>query len=147
MSRFVVEFDVTTSPQNAFEFIAVGYFQNHASWDPGVIATEPIDGSHVRSGLRGSETRRFMGTRTTSFVITELQAPRLFELRDQPHTWHLTRTYQIEPQGEGARITFVFDMSPRARWFRALHPIVRPMINRQVRTNMKRLDQLLSQLP
>lgn len=93
--------------------------------------------------MRGTETRRFLGTQTTTFEITELTPKRRLVLHDDPHVWTLTRTYQIAPHGQGATVTFDFDMSPRAWWFRLVHPLVRPLIQRQVRANMARLRTLL----
>lgn len=97
--------------------------------------------------MRGKEVRRFLGTQVTTFRVAEYEPHRRFSLQDDPGVWALERTYEIEPRHDGALVTFVFDMLPRARWFRLLHPLVRGVIQRQVRANMNRLQALLSQTP
>lgn len=142
---FSVTFEVPVSAAQAYDFIATNYFVNHTSWDPGVVSTEPLDEGPVRRGLRGREVRRFLGTQVTSFEVTEYDdSGHTFALRDDPGVWDLERTYQVEPHRDGARVTFVFDLTPRARWFRLVHPLARGSIHRQVRANMDRLQGLLA---
>lgn len=140
-----VNFTVTTPPSAAFDYMVTDYFAHHPLWDPGVVATEPLDEGPMRPGLRGEETRRFLGSRTTRFTVVAVEPGQRLVLRDEPGVWELTRIYEFTPDQRGTAVTFHFDMTPRARWFRLLHPAVRPLIDRQVRTNMERLRQHLSQ--
>lgn len=143
MTPLRVSVEVPASPEAVYRFIADEYAVNHSRWDEGIVGVD-LD-EPVRPGACGREVRRFLGIRgTTHFEVLTAVRPSRLVLRDEPGVWELIRTYEISPlEPVGARVTLVFDMRPRALWFRLVDPLLRPAMQRQVRATVARLGQLL----
>ena len=143
MSGLEVAVTVPVPPAAAFAFVADGYAENHPRWDTGIVRADLA--TPVRPGARGSEVRRFLGRdRVTSFTVLAADRPDRLVLRDDPAIWELTRTYRFQPApGGGTQLSLHFDMTPRARLFRLVYPLVGPLIGRQVRATVARLGDVL----
>lgn len=144
MSAYSVSVDIAVPPESVYRFIADDYAVNHPRWDPGIVHVD-LDGP-VRPGVRGRETRRFLGrTSTTRFEALVAEPPSRLVLRDEPAIWALTRTYDIVRLGPAAtRLTLMFDMQPRALGFRLAYPLIRPLLRRQVRATVEHLGEVLA---
>lgn len=138
-----IRFEVGRDADAAYAFVADGYFQNHRRWDKGLADLVDLGSGPMAPGRRGREVRRFLGEQTTEFEVVAAEPGRRLVLRDEPGVWSLTRTYAFEPRAGGSTVTFLFDMAPRAAWFRVVHPLARLAIAAQVRRNMGRLQALL----
>jgi hypothetical protein len=142
-----VEIRTERTPEEAFAYIAEGFFEHHAIWDP-AIEVERTSPGPVGKGSTGVETRRFMGGKQRAgFEITEFERPSRFAFRNTSGPFELDRAYTLEPRGAGAGITFVFRMAPKAFPFTLLFPLIRGTIAKQVRSNIERLGGLLDELP
>jgi hypothetical protein len=146
MLDVTVTAQVPRGPEDAFEFVAEGFFENHHRWDPAVEMVKDGAGP-VAVGTRGRETRRFLGRQVVQVEITELARPGRFALRNVDGPFELDRGYTFEPVPGGTLIRFTFRMRPRPLPLRLLFPLLAPTIARQVRTNIGRLSDLLSTAP
>ncbi len=141
-----VTFEVPRSVEETWSFVAEDYFANHIRWDAGLQRLEQLDDGRIRSGLRGREIRSLGGEQVSEFEVTVVEPTKRLAMRDDPGLWALERTYVFEPTECGTSVTFRFDMGPKRLWFKLLFPIVsRLVIYRQVRANMERLRDLLTE--
>jgi hypothetical protein len=145
MLDVTVEVRVPRTREDAFEFVAERFFDNHHRWDPAVEMVKDSPGP-VGAGTRGRETRRFLGRQVVQVEITEFARPGRFGLRNLDGPFELDRGYTFEPTPDGTLIRFTFRMRPRPLPLRLLFPLLAPTIARQVRTNIARLGTVLEPL-
>lgn len=142
-----VEIRTERTPEEAFAYVAEGFFEHHPTWDP-AITVERTSAGPTGKGSTGIETRRFMGAKQrAAFEIVEFDLPARFAFRNTSGPFELDRAYAFEPDGDGASVTFVFRMAPKAFPLTLLFPLIRGTVARQVRGNIERLRGLLDAQP
>jgi hypothetical protein len=135
------------TPEEAFAYVAAGFFEHHSTWDP-AITVERTSAGPVGKGATGVETRRFLGQKQrAAFEITEFDAPSRFAFRNTSGPFALERAYTFEPIDDGTAIMFTFRMAPRAFPLTLLFPLIRGKIAKQVASNIERLRGALDALP
>jgi hypothetical protein len=133
-----------TEQGDAWRYVAECYFDNHHRWDPAIVGMLNQTGGPVAKGTVGVETRRFLGRQRARFEVTEFDAPSgRFALRNLSGPFDLERAYAITDATEGTVIEFTFVMTPKLP-VRAVFPLLRGPIERQVRANIDRLGDLLA---
>ncbi len=128
---------------STWDFVAEQYFDHHSSWDPAVVAMQQNQPGPPQPGLTGVETRRSSGDsvpasrlpRSCRSVGSRCGTPLVRSSLD--------RAYDFAPESAGTRIRFSFHMAPKGP-ARLLFPLLRPVIARQVRSNIDRLADVVS---
>jgi hypothetical protein len=133
---------IRRSPAEVWRYVAEGYFEHHARWDPAITGMEKTTDGPIGAGTRGVETRRFLGKQRAAFEIDEYVAPVRFEFRNTSGPFAVERSYVVEPDPAGARLTFTFRMAPTGPT-KLIFPLLRRGIERQVRANIARIPRLL----
>jgi len=112
--KVIEEFTTVKSLAEVFNYIAVNYFENHPKFDPEVHKmiwrTEPP----VVKGTKGSEQRSFAGVPVKlDFEVIEFDRPKVFAFKNTSGPFLLERSYKLESQNGGTKVTFSFDIKPK----------------------------------
>lgn len=112
-------------------------------WQTGLVATLP------RHALDGPETQGYTHTyrrngRATEAEVTVLRAehPHTLHLGVDHAQFHLLLTYALEPVGEHTRLSCTYDLKLKNLWLRAVLPLLRRPIAREMLTDHRRLATL-----
>jgi Polyketide cyclase / dehydrase and lipid transport len=133
---------VTAGPDDAFRFVADGFFKNHQRWDP-AVTMEIASPGPVAVGSEGTETRRFLGRQVAGVRVTGFDRPRRFAFTNTSGPFALDRSFSFEPDGGGTLLVFTFTMRPRPLPLRIMFPLLKRIIARQVEQNIDRLAGIL----
>jgi carbon monoxide dehydrogenase subunit G len=103
------QIDTALELDDAFAFVAD--FANAAQWDPGVAASEALDGGPLRVGARYLLGVR-MGGRVApmTYTITQLDPPRRVVLAGEGAGVRAIDDISFEATGSGTRISYVADI-------------------------------------
>ena len=130
---------IRRSPEEVWRYVAEGYVDHHGVFDPAVVSMRLLADEPIGVGSVGEEGRRLAGrVQRTRFTVTHFDRPRRFALTDLTGPFALDRSYTFDKAPAGTRVTFRFTMRPHGP-MRALFPLLRRRIARQVRANIGRL--------
>jgi hypothetical protein len=120
--RIEVEEATTAAPKVAFATAT-----DIARWPQfitGIDSVEILTTGPVAVGTRFRETRLMHGrTATEEMTVKELEAPRLFVLSALSHGTHFRAEHRFEPDGDGTRMTVLFEGRPMTLLARLLTPL------------------------
>jgi hypothetical protein len=144
MFEKVSVWEIACPPSAAFDHIARGFFENHSTWDPDVIAMEKTSTGPVQAGTLGIE-RRHAGPASivSEFRVTHFEPDRLFAFRTVIEDVDWT----IEPAGSGSSVRMHLRLIPNALVMRVLEPVMRPVFARNAARNGERFRRALDGLP
>ena len=143
------ELIVPCSPAEAFDHIAVHFFENHPRWDPDIVELVRTSPGPIGAGATGRETRQAGGRRfVTEFRINEFEPPRRFAHRSTAGSMGEDVDYEIAP-GEGGRalIRVHLRIYPKTLAMRLLFPLIRRVIQRNYAVNSARFERILNEIP
>jgi len=115
--RIEVEEATTAAPEVAFATAT-----DIARWPQfitGIDSVEILTTGPVAVGTRFRETRLMHGRMT----VKKLEAPRLFVLSALSHGTHFRAEHRFEPDGDGTRMTVLFEGRPMTLLARLLTPL------------------------
>lgn len=142
------ELNVACSPEQAFDHIAVHFFENHPRWDPGIVELARTSPGPIAAGTTGRETRQAGGRRfVTEFQVSEFDPPRRFAHRSTAGSMGEDVSYAIEPRSSGAVIHTHLQIYPKSLGMRLLFPLIRRMIERNYAANVARFERILGEIP
>ncbi len=96
--------EIDRSPEEVFAYLTD--VANLPAWQSGVHAAE-LEGKPA-AGARIRESRHMLGRElSTTLEIAEYEAPRLFTLRALDSPVPFTVRHELEPSGDGTRLTVV----------------------------------------
>ena len=98
--------EIARTPDEVFGFLTD--VSNLTEWQSGVRSAEIAGGGGVSAGARIVESRHLLGRElSTTLEIAECEPPRLFVLRALDSPMPFTVRHELEPAGEGTRLTVV----------------------------------------
>jgi carbon monoxide dehydrogenase subunit G len=104
--RAEVVVDIARTPAEVFAYITD--VSNLPAWQSGVSRAQMEDGGEPRAGARIRESRTMLGRELdTTLQIEEYEEPRLFTLRALNSPVPFSVRHEIEPSGDGTRLTVV----------------------------------------
>ena len=116
------------SPQIAFETISD--FPNAADFVEGIKEIQMLTDGPVAVGTRIKETRIIMGREgTEEMEVTVLDAPEKFVVEAYNHGTAYITTYDVEPDGDGAKVTMTFTGTPQTLMAKILAALFSKMIS------------------
>ena len=119
---------VETSASPAAVFNYLSDFTHTTEWDPGTVSTERVEGDGG-VGTVYRNVSEFNGRRTeVRYTVVEHEAPRRFVLRGENSTVTATDTMEIEPAGDGTRVTYTADFT-----FKGIARLAVPFLGRAFR--------------
>jgi len=122
-----------------WQYVVVGYFENHPRWDPAIVGMRSFTPGPVREGTEGEELRRVgPGRQRARFVVTALEPMREFAFRCTSGPFHLERRYSFSSEDGTTRLEFGFVMAPKGP-MKLLFPLMRRSVERQVHANIARI--------
>jgi hypothetical protein len=143
-----LSFSVARSSDQVFSYVATEFFDHHRLWDPAIVELTKLSEDPVGVGTRGREVRSFGGRQVADFKVTTFEPNSRFAFTNTSGGFWLDRAFIFEAQtAPSTRVTFTFVMRPRQFPLTLLAPLLRGTIERQVRTNVARLERLLDELP
>jgi carbon monoxide dehydrogenase subunit G len=102
--RAELTIEVARTPEDVFAYLTD--VSNLPAWQSGVHAAQIEDAGRPRVGARIRESRHMLGgKRDTTLESTEYDAPRLFSLRALDSPVPFLVRHELEPSGDGTRLT------------------------------------------
>ncbi len=102
--RAELTIEIERTPEDVFSFLTD--VSNLIEWQSGVHSAEIAGGGEPRAGARIAESRHLLGRElSTTLEIAEYEPPRLFTLRALDSPVPFTVRHELEPAGEGTRLT------------------------------------------
>jgi carbon monoxide dehydrogenase subunit G len=113
--------ETTASPTAVFAYLSD--FTNTNEWDPGTVRTVRVSGDGG-VGTTYDNTSKFMGRETElTYEVVEHRPDSLFALRGENSSVIANDSMQIDPLGEGSRVTYTADFE-----FKGLGKFVAPLL-------------------
>jgi carbon monoxide dehydrogenase subunit G len=104
--RAELTIEIDRAPAEVFAYLTD--ISNLPAWQSGVSRAQMEDGGRPRPGARIRESRTMLGRELdTTLEIEEYEAPRLFVLRALNSPVPFSVRHELEPNGEGTRLTVV----------------------------------------
>lgn len=141
--RLSIDFKTKLKPAQAFDFIANNFFENHPKWDPRIIEHVKTTDGPIGVGTEGRAVTKFMGKQKSTFKITEFKPNTVFSFINTSGPVYLDRSYKFNPDKNGTKINFVFDMRPGAWYVKPVFPILAAQTKKLVYENIKLLESVL----
>ena len=102
--RAELTIEVARAPEEVFAYLTD--VSNLPAWQSGVHVAQIEDAGHPRVGARIRESRHMLGRELdTTLEITEYAVPRLFSLRALDSPVPFVVRHELEPSGDGTRLT------------------------------------------
>jgi carbon monoxide dehydrogenase subunit G len=102
--RAELTIEVARTPEHVFAYLTD--VSNLPAWQSGVRVAQIEDAGQPRVGARIRESRHMLGRELdTTLEITEYAAPRLFSLRALDSPVPFVVRHELEPSGDGTRLT------------------------------------------
>jgi polyketide cyclase/dehydrase/lipid transport protein len=141
------ELHVACSPEQAFDHIARGFFENHPRWDPGIAELTQTSPGPIGAGTTGREVRLAGGGRfVTDFRIARFEPARAFAHVSTAGPMGEDVEYAIEPSGTGSILRIHLHIYAKTFLLRLLTPLIRPQIEKNYRANSARFERMLNEL-
>lgn len=141
------ELHVRCSAEQAFDHIAVHFFENHPRWDPDIVELTQTSPGPIAVGTTGREVRVAGGRRfVTDFRIAQFEPPQAFAHLSTAGAMGEDVAYAIEPNGSGSIIRIHLHIYPKTLLLRLLAPLIRPQIEKNYRANSARFERMLNEL-
>jgi hypothetical protein len=102
---------VNCSAEEAFRYVADGFFENHPKWEPALVKLEKTSQGPIGVGTTGRQMRNDGGRQSEStFRITEFEPNHKFSVTStgQPD---FKATYTFEQVNRGTQLTFAFNLA------------------------------------
>jgi carbon monoxide dehydrogenase subunit G len=104
--RAELTIEIARAPEDVFAYLTDT--ANVTEWQSGVHEAELVGGGEPRAGARIAESRHLFGRELrTTLEIAEYEPPRLFALRALDGPVAFTVRHELEPDGDGTRLTVV----------------------------------------
>jgi carbon monoxide dehydrogenase subunit G len=104
--RAELTIEIARSPEDVFAYLTD--VSHLTEWQSGVHAAEVEGGGEPVAGARIRESRHMLGRELqTTLEVADYEPPRLFALRALDSPVPFTVTHELEPAGEGTRLTVV----------------------------------------
>jgi uncharacterized protein YndB with AHSA1/START domain len=112
-----------------------------------VTAARQTSPGPMRAGATFHQTNKFLIQRfQTEFVVTVYEPPRRFEYRSTAGPIQYFGHYTITNEGDVVRFTSVDDSQPGGL-LRLLAPLLQPLAQRQIETNLGNVKRILETAP
>lgn len=129
--RAQLEIEIARTPEDVFAYLTDA--SNVPNWQSGVRSATLRDG-------RIEESRSLFGRELhTTLEIVEQEAPRLFTLRASKSPVPFTVRHELEPAGEGTRLTVTAEADTHG----FASGLLRRRAEKQFRRDFERLKQIL----
>ena len=127
-------------------FAFAGDYANDPAWRAGVICMEYETPGPIAAGTRTRETMRSLGTKvvTVAEVMEYSPARTAFNSVSGPIPCSGSREFVATPTG--TRFTYTLVLRP-VGFYRVLEPLLKLLLARQVRADIRRLQQRLEADP
>ncbi len=108
-----------------------------------VTAAQQTSSGPLRVGATFRQSNKFLIQRfQTEFVVTVYEPPRRFEYKSTAGPIQFAGHYTFAPDGDAVRFTSVDDSQPGGL-LRLLAPLIQPLVQRQIETNLGNVKRLL----
>lgn len=135
------DFDTPATPDQVFQHVGYGFFENHSRWDPMVVGMTQHSNGPIRVGTTGEETRAFAGRRMSNDVrVTVFDPSRQFGFEATSGAVRERLLCTITPKGTGSHVDIELVFTPAAAAMRLAWPLMRRIIARNVERNQPRLQ-------
>ena len=135
---------INCTAEEAFNYIANGFFENHPKWEPAVVILEKTSPGPVEVGTTGRQVRNDGGRQSEStFRVTEYAPDRKFSVTStgQPY---FQATYTFEPVETGTQVTFAFNLG-MAGFARLFEPLMAGTVKKGSQAIVANLKRLLEE--
>ena len=132
---------INCSTEEAFRYVANGFFENHPKWEPAVIKLEKTSQGAIGVGTTGRQVRNDGGRQSEStFRIAEFEPNRKFSVVSTGKPG-FKATYIFEQVGTGTQLTFAFNlgMTGFAKLFEPMMAGTVKQGSKSIVENLKRL--------
>lgn len=127
MIRAESETVIARCPEQVFDFVVTGFFDNYPRWSPEIEELERTSPPPLCVGSTGRQVRVDHGRRTeTTFVVSELEPGRRAVFKGTSHAFRII--YDFEPTADGTRLRFVFELDGINRMLRPFERLIRRVV-------------------
>lgn len=135
---------IDRAPENVFGYL-IGL--NDAEWRAPFPEMKLVSESYEGVGATHIEVRKLLGRRIETLAEAVIYEPdRRWAVRRASGPIRPQVTYTLQPEGNGTRLRFEFDVPVLEGMARVLRPLVRlgaPLVERSARSDLERLKQAL----
>ena len=118
--------------------------KNHLKWESGLVVSEQTSEGPMGVGTTGRRVNQFMGRRLEStWEITEYVPPAREAFKSTSGDMSYMGSWQLETVEGGTRFTYSIDAQMSGFFWRLLDPLIAPIAQRQFRSEMNRLKEVL----
>jgi uncharacterized membrane protein len=142
MRPVTVTVDIERPPEDVFGFVSD--FENNPRWQRGMRSCRWTSPAPLAVGSTYDQLARFLGKDVaSSFEVVEHEPHRWVKITSTAGPFPITETRIVAPRGgTGSTITAVVE-GEGAKFFRFAGPLLRPLVERSVRGDYRRLKRLL----
>jgi carbon monoxide dehydrogenase subunit G len=131
------------SPNEVFEFVAD--LQNLPSWQTGIVSAQMTTSGPIGPGSRAHVVRELLGQRlAVDLTLTDHQPGRRLELESAASGIGVKATLDLEPDGEGTRLTFAMGIKAQNVFMAPVEGMVAGAAERDIGDSLERLQQHFS---
>jgi uncharacterized membrane protein len=142
MPRFSASVDINRPIAEVSAFVAEP--KNWLKWESGLVVSEQTSDGPVGVGTTGHRVNQFMGRRIeTTWEVTEYAPDVRAAFKSTSGDMSYTGSMQFDAVDGGTRFTYSIDGQLSGFFWRLLEPLVGMMGQRQFRSDLNRLKELL----
>jgi uncharacterized membrane protein len=143
MKPVVVELEINRPQAVVWEYMENA--EHNPEWLQNMQSARWTTDPPIRVGSRYDQVARFLGKEVrTSFEVTTLDAGRRITISSLPgSSFPLRITREVEPRGDQACRVAETAEGDAGGFFRLAEPLMRPLVERNIKGAYKRLKQLL----
>lgn len=144
MFETAADVQVRSTPADAFEHVARGFFQNHSLWDTSVKSMKQTSPGPIGLGTTALEFRQFGPWRVVSEVrVSAFEPDRSFAFETTKGAMIERGQFTIEPRTGGSNVHINMRLQPASLFLRLLEPAMRPMFASNARRNIMRMREAI----
>jgi uncharacterized protein YndB with AHSA1/START domain len=140
--RFTNSVTIRRPPEDVFKFLAT--FENVPQWNYAIVDTLKTSDGPVGVGTTYRQVRSVPSRSEETFEVTEFERDRRLAIRGDLGPFEGTLTYDLEPMGEGTRLTNTAHLEGSGL-MKVAAPIAAGRVRRAVAANLEKLKQILEQ--
>ena len=133
--------------EDVYRFIAENFERNYPRWSPEVKELRLLTSGPLKVGSKARQVRVDQGRRTEStFRITRMQSPRppgAGQLRFEGASPQFVVDYLIDPEADGTRLTFTFELRRLELMMKPFEKLIRIAVQDGARRTVFNLKQLI----
>ncbi len=142
MIPVTVTVDIDRPADQVFAFVSD--FENNPRWQQGMRSCRWTSPPPHGVGSTYDQVARFLGKDiVSSFKVVEHEPGRRIKITSTAGPFPITETRIVAPRGEGRSTIAAIVEGDAGKFFRLAAPVLRPLVERSVRGDYRRLKQSL----